>query len=166
MLIFHRAQLTCRLLARKVSKSDSCLWRVPARWSCLLGTGQKYWEKSISLLIYRYLPCYISQCLPDHITLARETPTQALWAGCRDKISLVLGIIWPCPHFLAFSSHFWQICRSAKPILGIMPSVGIDLISWGHMWQRWQVWDNILVLLIALPWSCINEFFFSIGKQE
>ena len=111
-------------------------------------------ERSPSLSWYLYLPCYISQCLLDHISLAQETPTQALWAGAATKISLALVIIWPCRHFLAFRSHFWQICRSAKPILGIMPSVGIVLISWGHIWQQWQVWDDILALLIALPWSC------------
>ena len=165
MLIFHRAQLTCRLLARKVSKSDSCLWRVPARWSCLLGTAQKYWEKSISFLISLSPSIFHNVCWATYLLL-RRLPPKHCERGAATKISLALVIIWPCRHFLAFSGHFWQICRSAKPILGIMPSVGIVLISWGHIWKQWQVRDDILALLIALPLSCFNEFFLLENKNK
>ena len=114
---------------------------------------------SISLVIFHNV------CWATYLLL-RRLPPKHCERGAATKISLALVIIWPCRHFLAFSGHFWQICRSAKPILGIMPSVGIVLISWGHIWKQWQVRDDILALLIALPLSCFNEFFLLENKNK
>ena len=152
-----------------VGKEGLQKWFLPLKSSrkVILPTGHcPEVLREVHLFLDISISLYISQCLLGHISLAQETSTQALWAGAATKISLALVIIWPCRHFLAFSGHFWQICRSAKPILGIMPSVGIVLISWGHIWKQWQVRDDILALLIALPLSCFNEFFLLENKNK
>ena len=95
---------TCRLLTRKVSKNVSCLWMPPDSSSSLLGTDQKYWEKSISPLFtfQQGFFCVTFQSIRLTVSLACQPPAHRLRANKRLVINSGTGChrVRPTPHIV------------------------------------------------------------------
>ena len=118
---------TCRLLTRKVSKNVSCLWMPPDSSSSLLGTDQKYWEKSISPLFtfQQGFFCVTFQSIWStgwpHVRLsclpAASPPTESKQTAC-DQFRHRVSCARPTPDYNL--SYSCLVCRAKTSLVTML----------------------------------------------